>query len=381
MFVSLIGTWIQYVAQSWLVFRLSNSAFLLGLVGFFNAMPILFFSFFAGVIADRFNKKSILIITQFLFMVLAFILAFLTSTGKVLVWHIMIMAILNGLLMAFDAPARQSMVLELVGKKHLMNAIALNSASFNGARMIGPALAGILIGTIGIAGCFYINGISFFTIIIALFLVKNEIAANSGSLDFGKDIKDGLKFIKNHKTILTLLGMVAVPSLFGLSYMILMPIFAENILNVGAKGLGFLMSAVGLGALFAALNLARLGDYKYKGKLLVASSFVFSISLMLFAISKRYELSLFALLFVGWSGVTSISIVNTLLQIDVPDEFRGRVMSAFMFTFAGLMPFGNFMAGALANIIGAGLTTFIFGLVCAVFFGWVFLKNKTILNL
>ncbi len=234
---------------------------------------------------------------------------------------------------------------------------------------------------IGTAGCFYINAISFLAIIIALFYVRNKNVIENSNLNFGKDIKDGLVFIRSNRIILALLGMVAISSLFGFCYVILMPIFAQDILKVGAKGLGFLMSSAGLGALFAALNLARLGDYKYKGRLLVFSSIVFLVSLMLFAISKRYEFSLFCLLFTGWAGVTSISIVNTIFQLSVPDEFRGRVMSAYMFTFAGLTPFGNFLAGAVANIIGAPLTTFLFEALGVLFFFWVLVKNKQILEL
>ncbi len=369
MLISLIGTWVQTVAQSWLMFRLTNSAFLLGLVGFLSSIPLFLFSLFGGVAADRMNKKKILLFTQNAFMLLAFLLALLTQMKLITPSQIMLIALLNGIVMAFDAPARQAIVADLVGKEHLLNAIALNSAAFNSARLIGPALAGILIAVIGMSGCFYINGISFLAVIIALLLININNGPRRGNGNFLiKDLSDGLRFIKDNRTILILICMVGITSLFGISYVILMPVFAKDVLNVGAKGLGLLMSAIGFGALIAALVLARLGDFKYKGKLLISSSIIFSISLMLFSLTKIYLLSLITLIFIGWASVTATGLINTLLQTLVPDEFRGRAMSAFMLTFAGFMPFGNLLAGMLAHILGVSLTVLIGGIICAVFF-------------
>lgn len=369
MLISLIGTWIQYVAQSWLVFQLTSSTFLLGLVGFLSSIPVFLLSLFGGVVADRMNKRSILIFTQSAFMCLAFILAILTHMKLITPGEIMLIALLSGVVMAFDAPTRQAVVVELVGKQYLLNAIALNSAAFNSARIIGPALAGILIAIIGMGGCFYINGISFLAVIIALFLIKlNNGPKREAKTKIGKDILEGLRFIKNNRTILILITMVGVTSLFGISYVILMPVFSNDILKVGVKGLGMLMSAAGCGALIAALLLARLGDFKYKGKFLISSTIIFSLSLVLFSLSKIYLFSLITLIFVGWASVTTTSLINTLLQILVPDEFRGRIMSVFMFTFAGIMPFGNLLAGSLAHILGVSLTVFIGGIICTAFF-------------
>jgi MFS family permease len=369
MFISLIGTWIQSVAQSWLVFQLTNSAFLLGLVGFLGAVPVFVLSLFGGVVADRVNKKTILLITQHAFMVLAFVLALLTHLKIITPAQIMLIAVLNGAVMAFDAPCRQSVVVELVGKQHLMNAIALNSAAFNSARIIGPAIAGILIATIGMSGCFYINGVSFLAVIIALWVIRmNKVPRNGARTVFLKDLTEGLRFIKHNRTILILISMVGVTSLFGISYVILMPLFAQHILRVGVKGLGALMSAAGVGALCAALLLARLGDLKRKGRFLMFSAGVFSVSLVFFALSKIYVLSLAALVCVGWASVTAISLINTLLQTLSPDEFRGRLMSAFMFTFAGIMPFGSLLAGSLSQALGVSVTVMIGGCVCGIFF-------------
>jgi MFS family permease len=369
MLISLIGTWVQSVAQSWLMFQLTNSAFLLGLVGFLSFIPVFLLSLFGGVVADRMNKKSILLFTQNAFMLLAFFLALLTQMKLITPLQIMLIALLNGIVLAFDAPARQAVIADLVGKEHLLNAIALNSAAFNSARIIGPALAGILIASIGMSGCFYINGISFLAVIIALLLININNGQRRPTKNFLlKDLSNGLKFIKDNRIILILISMVGITGLFGISYVILMPVFANDVLNVGVKGLGLLMSSAGFGALIAALVLARLGDFKYKGKLLISSSITFSISLVLFSLSKTYFISLITLILIGGASVTAIGIVNTLLQTLVPDEFRGRAMSAFMLTFAGFMPFGNLLAGSLAHIWGVSITVLISGIICTVFF-------------
>jgi len=368
MLVSLIGTWIQQVAQSWLVFQLTNSAFLLGVVGFLNSIPVLILSLFGGVLADRLNKKIILISTQVSFMFLAFVLAILTQLNIITPFQIIILAILNGTVMAFDAPARQSIVVELVGKKHLFNAIALNSVAFNSSRIIGPALAGILVATIGMSGCFYINGISFLAVIFALYSIKLVHSHKFSQGSAIKDLKEGLIFIRNNRLVLALVSIVAVVSLFGVAHMILMPIFANDVLKVGLKGLGVLMSSAGFGALLGALILARLGDFRHKGILLLSSAMVFSASLVIFSLSGLYLLSIFALISVGLSSVIAVSLVNTLLQLNVEDRFRGRVMSVFMLIFAGMMPFGNLIAGSLAQVAGVSFAVFTGGVVCLLFF-------------
>jgi len=369
MLVSLIGTWIQSVAQSWLMFDLTKSAFMLGLAGFMGSIPIFLLSLFGGVAADRINKRSIILLTQNAFMVLAFVLAVLTQLKLITPVQLMSIALLNGVVMAFDAPARQAIVMELVGREHIVNAVALNSAAFNSSRLIGPALAGMLIAVIGMSGCFYINGISFLAVIAALTFIKITPGFKKETKKtFSKDLMEGIHFIRNNRTILLLITTVGITSLFGISYVILMPIFAQDILKVGVKGLGALMSAAGLGALVAALSLARFSKLKNKGKFLAFSLAVFSVSLVLFALSEVYLFSLFALVLIGWSSVMAMSLVNTSLQELVPDNFRGRVMSAFMFTFAGVMPFGNLLAGALSQIWGVTFTVASSGIICAVSF-------------
>lgn len=369
MLISLIGTWVQNIAQSWLMFQLTDSAFLLGLVGFLGSIPMFLFSLFGGVITDRMNKRNLLLITQNAFMILAFLLAILTQMKLITPFQIIIIALANGTIMAFDAPCRQAVIADLVGKEHILNAVALNSAAFNSARIIGPALAGILIAGIGMSGCFYINGISFLAVIIALLLININNGLKKKAQNFLiKDLKDGLRFIKGNRVILILISMVGITSLFGIPYVILMPIFANDVLNVGVKGLGVLMSSAGFGALIAALILARLGDFRYKGKLLVSSAIIFSFSLVFFSLSRVYLFSIITLVIIGGASVTAIGIINTLLQVLVPDEFRGRAMSAFMLTFAGFMPFGNLLAGCLAHMWGVSLTVMIGGIICGAFF-------------
>lgn len=369
MFISLIGTWIQTVAQSWLVFQLTNSAFLLGVTGFLSFIPVFVLSLFGGVVADRINKRDILIFTQTTFMALAFLLAILTQAKLIQPWQIMLIAVFNGIIMAFDVPARQAVVAEMVERRYLLNAIALNSVAFNSSRIIGPALAGIFVATIGMAGCFYINGLSFLAVIVALLLIKvKPLFKSDKNNSVVRDLKDGLRAIRDNRMIMVLISMVGVVSLFGISYNMLMPIFARDILNAGVKGLGVLMSSSGVGALIAALILARLGDFKYKGKYLIVSCIIFSVSLVLFSLSTIYILSIIALVFIGGFSVSAITLLNTLLQTRASDEFRGRLMSAFMFTFAGLLPLGNLLAGVFSQTIGVSLTVMISGIVCTVFF-------------
>lgn len=370
MFISLIGTWIQSVALSWLVFELTNSAFLLGVVGFLSSIPIFLLSLFGGVVADRMNKRNVLLLTQVVFMALAFILAVLTQMKLITPWQIMFIAVLNGTVMAFDAPSRQAMVVELVGKKHLMNAIALNSVAFNSSRIIGPALAGIFVSLIGMSGCFYVNALSFIAVIIALLFINLSQARSAFSKPAGAiaDLKEGLIFIRNNPLIMILVVMIGIMSLFGTSYAVLMPIFADDILKVGVKGLGILMSSAGIGAVIASLALARMGDFQNKGRLLIISSIVFSFSLILFSFSRSYLLSVIGLILMGWGNVSLFALVNTILQSTVKDEFRGRVMSVYMFIFAGMMPFGNLISGALASKAGAPFAVMLGGIICLVSF-------------
>lgn len=379
--ISLIGTWLQQVALSWLVFRLTGSSLLLGLVGFFSTIPVFLFSLFAGVVADRVQKRQMLIITQTLFMISAFVLAILTQFKMITTQQIILIAIINGTILAFDGPLRQSMVVEVVGRDNLFNAIALNSAAFNAARIIGPAMAGILIASIGMSGCFYLNGISFLAVIIALGLMHTRSNNQKNKNKFWQDLLNGLLFIKDNKAIRALVIMMGVLSLFGISYIILLPVFVSEVFKKGAQTLGYLMSSMGLGALAASLSLARFSDLRFKGRFLVITLLGFSVILILFGMTRNYIFSLFYIFLMGYFSVTCMAIINTLLQTSVSDEFRGRVMSAFMFTFIGLTPFGNLLSGWLAHIIGTPLTISLGGIICAISISIITFLNPSVFKL
>ena len=379
--VSLVGTWMQSVAQGWLVLTLTNSAFLLGLVSAIGSLPVLFLSLPGGVAADRVDKRALLIATQTTAMALAFMLAALTHFKVVQVWHIVALAAVGGSVFAFDAPARQAFTIELVGKEDLLNAIALNSAIFNAARILGPALAGILIGFIGMAGCFFINGISFLAVILGLWLVRRERWTPKRAGSAWQEMRTGLSYVKDHPPIRSLITLVAVFSVFGMPYAIMMPIFARDILGVGARGLGFLMTASGIGALAGALGLAAFSRTRKRGRLVMTAGVVFSLALAGFSLSRNYTLSLAVLPLIGWSMVSQVATINTILQSTVPDELRGRVMSMFTFVFMGMMPFGSLLAGTTAQRFGAPATLMAGSSACLLAVGLIFHRRRELLEL
>ena len=354
----------QSVAQGWMVLRLSNSPFLLGVVSAFAGLPVLFLSLPAGVLADRIKKRKFLIFTQAGAMVLAFILSFLAFTGLVKVWHVMLLALCLGLVNAFDAPTRQAFVKEMVGKEDLLNAIALNSFMFNSARVLGPALAGILISLVGEAGCFFVNGLSYIAVIAGLSLMKmKDVVFHSKNSSFLASLKEGVSYIMRNKRALALILMVSTMSIFGFSYAVLMPVFARNILKAGASGLGFLMSAVGIGAISAGLGLAS-RKTEEKLKYMQAGIVVFFFSLFLFSFSKSFFFSLIFLVGTGWGMISLVATCNTLLQEIIPDQLRGRVMSFYTMMFMGTMPIGSFLAGTLGQTLGVIWAVRIGGLFC-----------------
>jgi MFS family permease len=354
--ISLIGTWMQTVAIGWLVLNLTNSAFLLGVVTAIGSLPYLLLSLFAGVIADRVNKRSFLVMTQTALMLLAFLIAFLSSTGWIVFWEVVVISGLSGVANAFDAPARQSFVVEMVGKEDLIDAIGLNSTIFNAARIVGPAIAGGLLALVGVAGCFYVNGASFLAVIAALLMMTTVSPIHSGQTEsVWHNLAEGMAYVRQDAMITAVIGMVVVPSVFGFSYTTLMPVFARDILVVGSSGLGFLTAATGIGALAAALSLTTLGRLLGKGRLMLISAVVFAVMVMGFGLSKSYPLSLVLLVGVGWATVSHLATTNTLLQILAPDALRGRVMGLYLLVLLGLGPFGSFGAGALAAAFGAPL--------------------------
>lgn len=366
--VSLVGTWMQTTAQGYLVFQLTHSPIYLGYVGFAAGAPSWLFMLYGGVIADRIPRRKLLILTQSSMMLLAFVLAGLTFTNLVRPWHIVLLALALGVANAFDAPARQSFVFEMVGREDLANAIALNSSMFNLATVVGPAVSGLVYALVGPAWCFTINGVSFMGVIVALLLMRLEPLAiqtrTTAALD---DLREGLSYIWANAAIRTLIGVAAVISLFGMAYMTLIPAWAVTVLGGDETTNGWLLSARGLGALSGALMIASLGRINYKGRLLTVGMFVFPGLLLLFAVVRWLPLSLLALVGVGWGFMVLFNMANTLIQTLVSDELRGRVVSVYTLSFFGLMPVGALLAGGVAEIIGEPLTLILSALISLAF--------------
>ena len=352
--ISLSGTWMHSAAQGWLVFKLTNSPFYLGLVGSAMTMPILLFTMAGGVAADRFFKRNIILTAQIILMLLTLALAVMVSTGIVTVWHVLVISFLIGTTNSFEIPARQSFFIELVGKENLMNAIALNSAAFHGARMIGPTIAGIIMGFFGLSACFYLNSLSFLATITGLLKMRfkpEEIKTSPGS-GLKKEFHEGLKFIFHDPRIYTLILSSGIISFFGFPYATFLPVYARDILKTGATGLGMLMGSAGAGAFIGAITLTIRGDYSNKGILLAVSGFTFSTALLIFSISAASWLSYLMLFLVGFGAISQVATANSMLQLAVPDNLRGRVMSSFATVFLGMTTIGNFSLGSLANYIG-----------------------------
>jgi MFS family permease len=361
--ISLVGTWMQTVAQAWLIYRMTGSGELLGLLGFVGQFPIFLLSPLAGLAADRWPRRRVVIATQSTSMLLAFILAALTMTGRITVWEIIVLATVLGIVNAFDVPARQSFLIEMVGREDLLNAIALNSSMFNGARVAGPAIAGILVAVVGEGWCFLLNGVSYLAVIAGLFLMRIQKTkpVHDGAAPLEK-LREGFRFARHTKPIRALLGLVAIVSFMALPYTVLMPIFAVKILHGGASAYGTLMGAVGVGAMFGALALAMRAELRGLGKVVAYSATGLGASLVLFSGSHWYWISFTILVLSGFAMMMQFTATNTLIQAMVPDQLRGRVMSLYSMMFLGMSPLGSLLAGAVADRIGAPITVAIGGL-------------------
>ena len=314
--------------------------------------------------ADRYSRHRIVIATQVASMTLAFILAGLTLAHKVQVWHIFVLAASLGVVNAFDIPARQSFIVEMVGREDLINAIALNSSMFNGARIIGPAIAGIMVATVGEGWCFFANGASYIAVIVGLLLMHVQFQRRDHTVSPFEHMKEGFRFVRNTTPIRDLLLLLGLISLVGMPYAVLMPIFADQILHVGARGLGILMGATGVGALIGALLLATRSGVSGLGRWIVVSTASFGVSLILFSWSRIFWLSVIFLVPVGMSMMVQMASSNTLIQSMVPDRLRGRVMAVYSMMFMGMAPFGALFAGALAQPLGAPFTTTMGAIAC-----------------
>jgi MFS family permease len=364
--ISLIGTWIQRIATPWLVYHLTNSPFLLGLVGFAGQIPTFILAPFTGVMSDRWNKYHIMIATQVSAMLQALMLTFLFFKGNIQVWEIVLLNIFMGIVNAFDSPARQSFVVEMIdNKEDIGNAIALNSSMVNSARLLGPSIAGILIALAGEGYCFLINGLSYLFVIGSLLIMRvvpREIKRRDSHVF--ADLKEGFSYVFGFIPIRYTIFLLAVVSLMGMSYTVLMPVFAKEILHGGSHTFGFLMGASGLGALTGALYLASRKSVVGLCKIIPTASGLFGLGLVVFSLSRIQALSMFLMVMIGLGMMMQMASSNTILQTVVDDDKRGRVMSFYTMAFMGTAPFGSLLAGSLAKIIGTPNTILLGGLVC-----------------
>ncbi len=366
--ISLIGTWLTQVATSWLVYRLTGSGLVLGVVSFAAQVPVFLLTPLAGVLVDRWNRHRILVATQTLSMLQSFALALLAWTGIITVRHVVILNAFQGIVNAVDIPARQSFVVQMVDRpEDLPNAIALNSSMFNGARLVGPAVAGLLIGAVGEAACFFLDGISYLAVIGSLLAMRID-APKPGvrHAPVLRGLAEGVAYAFGFAPIRAILSMLALVSLVGMPYSVLMPVFAKDVLHGGPETLGFLMGATGLGALAGALYLASRRSIRGLGRLIVLAASLFGAGLVAFALSRVLWLSLVVLLVTGAGAILQMASSNTLLQTIVDEDKRGRVMSLYAMALLGMAPFGSLLAGALAGTVGAPATVMLGGALCLV---------------
>jgi MFS family permease len=365
--ISFTGTWMQNVAKSWLVLSITNSAFFVGLDSAMNWLPVWLVSLPAGVLADRFNKRNLMLITQSALAIFALLLALLTWARVITIYHLLVISFFAGIFVALNAPVAQTLVPELVGRKDVLNAIALNSSMFNIARMVGPAIAGSLLTFSGPAPIFAINAASFIAIIIALVFIRLEKKVNhpTGEPIFTQ-LLSGLRFVKSHPDIRILILMTGVFSSFGIAYIPLMPVLARDVLHQGARGYGLMMTALGAGAVTGGISLASLSKTRYRGKILLAGTLLLGFLLLVFSFCRSYPMALSLLVLIGFCQTSISALTNTLIQTLAPDYIRGRAMSVFSLFFNGMFPVGSLIAGAIAQAKGACFALFISGIVVLV---------------
>lgn len=378
--VSLIGTWMQTVALSWLVYRLTGSVFLLGVIGFTSQIPTFVMAPFTGVISDRHNRLTILKLTQFFYMVQSLAMALLVLLKVVEPWHIVVLSIIFGVISAFDAPARQSLVMDLIDDKaYVGNAIALNSAIFNGARLIGPAVAGIVIAIVGEGICFLINSVSFIAVLLALTLIRIAVKQeSSGPAGFRESLGEGVRYTFNSVPIRMLILLLAAMSLVGLSYIVLLPAYAKEILHGSSETLGYLMSAMGAGALAGALTMAARKSVFGLTRIIAYGVILMGLSIALASFSARLYLSMIFFFFTGLTMIMTLSAINTMLQTISDEDKRGRVMSFYAMALMGASPIGNLVAGSIASGIGVEWTMLIAGVITLLSGVWFSLNRKSL---
>jgi MFS family permease len=374
--ISLIGTWMQRIAMPWLVYDITGSVFLLGVVSFSGQIPTFILTPIAGVITDRWSKYRVVLLAQILSLIQAFILAVLCLTGTVQIWQIIVLAVGLGIVNAFEVPARQSFVIDMVEKKEdLGNAIALNSLIFNGARLIGPSVAGIILASSSAGVCFMINSVSYIFVIISLLLMtKIQKEGRKNRAHVFKELVDGFHYTFGYAPIKNLIILLTVSSLLGMSYSVLMPVFTKEILRGGSHTYGFLMGAAGLGALMGAIFLASRESVIKLGRIVPFSAMLFGISLIGLSFSRNFPVSLILMFFIGLGMMTQTATTNTILQTITDDDKRGRVMGFYSMAIMGTAPFGSLIAGSLAKIIGTPYTILFIG-TATIIGGLYFLKK------
>jgi MFS family permease len=364
--VSLTGTWMQGTAQGWLVYQLTGSKVLLGTVVAVGSLPMLLFSLWGGSVADRHPKRTIVFFTQTGMMLLAFAFAALVGSGHIQTWHILVLAALGGVAMAFDMPARQAFMVEMTSREHLMNAVSLNSAIVNGARVVGPAVAGFLMASVGMTWCFLLNGLSFIAVIIGLLMMRlPKFVPPAEPHSTGRHILDGFAYVAGQRRVRILLMLFGVVGIFGWSYSVLLPAYATDILHVGESGYGVMLSANGLGALLGALTVATFGSRVRPRLMIFGGLWLFSAMLVLLAVVRWYPLVLACFVLSGWGMLLNFSTINTLIQTSVSDAMRGRVMGIWALVFGGMMPVGGLESGFLSHAVGVPWTIAVGALICA----------------
>ena len=356
--ISLVGTWMQNVGEGWLMLTLTNSPFYVGLTAALSSVGVLLFSLYAGVIADRVDKRRFIILMQLAFMIEAFTVSILIWTNAIAVWQVLVLATTLGIASAFDIPMRQAFVVEMVGKDDLMNAIALNSSLFNAARVIGPAIAGLLIGTVGIAWCYFLNGLSYIAVIAGLLMMRLPYDPRPPKTTSAwTGFREVLVYLRNDRRLRVLMILTAMLSVFGFPYIAMMPVFARDVLNRGATGYGALTSSIGIGAVVGALGIALASArIRARGRLMLIGGTAFGILLILFSASRVLALSMVLLALAGCAMIVNNAITNTLIQTTAPDHLRGRVMGFYSFVFVGMAPFGAFLFGVVAEHVGVPVT-------------------------
>ncbi|HUR00314.1 MAG TPA: MFS transporter [Gemmatimonadaceae bacterium] len=377
--ISLIGTWMQSVGQGWLALELTNSAFLVGVVAAAGSFPVLLLSLYGGVLADRHSKLRIVIICQALLLIEASALWWFTWSGRINFFWLLVITTIGGLISAFEIPARQALIVELVTKEDLVDAIALNSGGFNLARIIGPSIAAIILAKWGLAWCFGINALSYLAVLASLSRIDLPAWTPIRSLVSPfEQLKHGLQYMRRSRAVSGLMGVIAIYSIFGFQYLTMMPVIARDVLHTGASGYGLLLTFVGIGALTGALSLAGLGGRIRRGRLFNATAYAFAGLTILFSLMRTVPLAATVLLFLGLTMLINGALANGILQSVVPDELRGRVMATYVFVYVGFTPIGSFIAGALSKLIGVQWALFSGGIVMLAYSLWAFWKYPEI---